>query len=165
MEKWKIIKEHKPTKYIITREVSNFGNIRDTWKSGIVRIHQGSNDNGYRKLDINGFISKFSIHCLVYRYFIGEIPESYEVDHIDDVRYNNHFNNLQTLSKNDNLKKMRFNKKKKGNCIDRKDGRKKKYIFVYYIGDDKYHQAFYTKAERDELQLLYIELIQDGIIH
>lgn len=45
------------------------------------------------------------VHQIVWEAFNGEIPEGYEVDHVDDNPSNNRLDNLQLLSHSDNLKK------------------------------------------------------------
>lgn len=42
---------------------------------------------------------------LVYAYFVGDIPDGYEVDHIDNNPFNNSLENLRILTKEENLKK------------------------------------------------------------
>jgi len=45
------------------------------------------------------------LHRLVYETFVGEIPEGYEIDHIDADTSNNHISNLQLITNEQNLKK------------------------------------------------------------
>lgn len=42
---------------------------------------------------------------LVYAYFIGDIPDDYDVDHIDNDPTNNKLSNLRLLTREENLKK------------------------------------------------------------
>ena len=42
---------------------------------------------------------------LIYAYFIGDIPENYDIDHIDNNPYNNKLNNLRLLTREENLRK------------------------------------------------------------
>lgn len=60
--------------------------------------------DGYLKVSIttsNGTYNEF-LHRIVYRTFIGEIPKSMTVDHIDNDKLNNHFSNLQLLNGGEN---------------------------------------------------------------
>lgn len=69
---------------------------------------------GFRKksLDDNGYVRMmFStkkgprgrfLHNIVYTAFHGEIPEDYTIDHIDGNKLNNHYTNLQVLTRGDN---------------------------------------------------------------
>ena len=42
---------------------------------------------------------------LVYAYFIGDIPDNYDIDHIDNNPYNNQLSNLRLLTREENLRK------------------------------------------------------------
>ena len=55
------------------------------------------------------------IHRLVYESFVGEIPKNKEIDHIDGDTTNNSLDNIQILSRRDNMDK--FNDKKWGMTI------------------------------------------------
>ena len=46
-------------------------------------------------------------HRLVFEHFYGEIPDGYEIDHVDNNRLNNHISNLQLLSPEDNRRKKK----------------------------------------------------------
>ena len=75
------------------------------------------NHNGYDVINIYLHKKKktntFLVHRLMAMAWIDEIPEKYahiprnelQVDHIDDVRSNNHVDNLQWISKEDHIKK------------------------------------------------------------
>lgn len=65
----------------------------DTYKAHVVGLHQ----DGKRKY--------FMISRLVYSAFNGEIPNGYEVDHLNNNPQDNRLDNLQLLSHSDNLKK------------------------------------------------------------
>ena len=51
----------------------------------------------------------FLTHRLVWVWFNGDIPDQYDVDHIDDNPINNDISNLQLLSRKDNLTKRLLN--------------------------------------------------------
>ena len=53
----------------------------------------------------NGKAYTISEHRLVYAWFIGDIPAKYDVDHIDGNRMNNSLDNLQLLTRKENLAK------------------------------------------------------------
>ena len=165
-EIYKPLKEHKPSRIYKTREISNFGNIKNINNKGVITINNGYNNNGYRQVRISGKFYK--IHYLVYKYFIGDLPKDYGkykmvIDHIDDNRGNNHYSNLQLITHKENLEKKKFNKQKKGSCYIKKN-RNKKYVFSYYVDGKLYKQSFHTEAEQLELQKLYGELVEDGFI-
>lgn len=45
------------------------------------------------------------VHRVIWKAFNGEIPEGYEIDHIDNNRQNNQLSNLQLLTKSQNNQK------------------------------------------------------------
>ena len=53
----------------------------------------------------NGKAYTISEHRLVYAWFIDDIPEKYDVDHIDGDTMNNSLDNLQLLTRKENLAK------------------------------------------------------------
>lgn len=81
-------------------EISNFGNCRRKMNNGIYKIINGSILNrgkGYKYFQINrnGKRINFLFHILVAKYFIGERPDKYDIDHIDRNSLNNNVNNLR----------------------------------------------------------------------
>lgn len=54
----------------------------------------------------------FYVHRLVWETFNGEIPEGKEIDHIDNDTRNNHIDNLQLVTRRQNL--IKFNREKYG---------------------------------------------------
>jgi DNA-directed RNA polymerase specialized sigma subunit len=47
----------------------------------------------------------FYVHRLMYETFVGEIPEDREIDHIDGDTSNNNIDNIQILSRRENINK------------------------------------------------------------
>lgn len=64
---------------------------------------------------------------LVYAYFIGDIPDNYDIDHIDNDPFNNKLNNLRLLTREENLKK-RF--------LDNADNCKNQWDYIKKHKDD-----------------------------
>lgn len=50
------------------------------------------------------------VHRLVYETFVGKIPEGLQIDHINNVRTDNRLENLQLLSRLENVRKAKLNK-------------------------------------------------------
>lgn len=110
MEIWKVLPEKYPGVYL----VSNFGRIRS-----FSALRKGSfltpciNSSGY--LHITGKNKTLKMHQLVMDTFIGPRPKGYEVNHIDGNKLNNRLNNLEYITKRQNLehatKMGLFNKK------------------------------------------------------
>ena len=53
----------------------------------------------------NNYRKKFLVHRLVYEAFNGKIPEGYTIDHIDQNPLNNNIDNLQCITKQENIQK------------------------------------------------------------
>lgn len=52
-----------------------------------------------------GKTTSLTLSRLVYAWYIGDVSEKEDVDHIDNDPFNNDLNNLQLLSRKENLKK------------------------------------------------------------
>ncbi len=75
-------------------------------KNGILELCKITrNRYGYLVCLVNG--RTIAVHRLVYETFNNEIPEGYEVDHINFERDDNRLCNLQLLTHAENLKKRR----------------------------------------------------------
>ncbi len=95
--------------------ISNMGNIYSTRTKGCKPTSQGPmliksyrvSSSGYRnsKLSIDNRTSVHSLHTLVYKTFIGNIPHGFIVDHINGDKQCNWVTNLQAISQADNLAK------------------------------------------------------------
>lgn len=59
--------------------------------------------DGYCDVKFNG--RNIRIHRLIYTLVYGDIPENFQIDHIDNNKANNNINNLQLLSPKDNSAK------------------------------------------------------------
>lgn len=60
----------------------------------------GPASNGYRRLMLNGI--SYLEHRLVWLIFEGDIPDGYEIDHIDGDRANNRRTNLRLVTRQQN---------------------------------------------------------------
>lgn len=85
-------------------EVSNKGNVRSIKRnkslkpykdsSGYYEVKLYSEENGYKQL---------SVHRLVYKTFVGEIPEGMQVNHINEIKTDNSVENLNLMCCKDNV--------------------------------------------------------------
>ena len=69
---------------------------------------------GYRKIKIysdEGDRHIFSVHRLVWRAFFGDIPQGFDVDHINYDRGYNHVNNLRVIPAKHNRNKKKSGKR------------------------------------------------------
>ena len=77
--------------------VSNIGMVL---RNG--RFTRGNdNGHGYRTVAIAGRTAY--VHRIVFETLVGEIPDGYEIDHIDNSRDNNRLDNLRLVTHHDNL--------------------------------------------------------------
>lgn len=99
-EIWKSIKNYEGL-----YDASNYGRIRSL-KFGKVRILKpGKTKKGYLfvRLTKNGITKNFYVHRLVWEAFNGEIPDGYEINHIDENTGNNCLSNLSAASHKTNI--------------------------------------------------------------
>lgn len=86
MESWKKIPG-------IPYEASNLGRIRRKGGKVLRPIKAG---DGYQKLTVRG--RQEYIHRLVAMAWIGDIPQGWEVNHLDFDRHNNRLENLEIVT-------------------------------------------------------------------
>ena len=63
---------------------------------------------GYVRVLYYGRYVRF--HRLIYKYFNGEIPTGYVIDHIDHVRDNNRIENLRCITQRENMQNLKTEK-------------------------------------------------------
>lgn len=94
-------------------EVSNLGRVRSLDRRdslGRMRfgkvLKQNDDGNGYPFIALhnNGKTKQMHIHRIVANAFLGEMPNGYTVNHIDENKHNNHADNLEYLTPLDNLR-------------------------------------------------------------
>ena len=63
------------------------------------------NHNGYYRVGLckNSKIRFYMVHRLVWIAFNGQIPEGYEVNHINEVKSNNRLSNLNLMTRKENI--------------------------------------------------------------
>lgn len=93
-------------------EVSNLGRVRSFDRiDKIGRLHKGrilkdaKDGGGYPFVGLfkDGVCSKRKVHHLVAEAFLGERPNGYEVNHKDENKTNNCCNNLEYVTRKENL--------------------------------------------------------------
>lgn len=96
MEVW------KKSKYNETYYVSNEGRI----KNNDILLKPTKNSKGYLgvKLYCNGKPKCFRVHRLVWEAFNGEIPDGYEINHINENKEDNRLVNLNLMSHLENIR-------------------------------------------------------------
>ena len=72
--------------------------ISNTWRKKYVSLKS----NGYLQCTL--FRKRFYIHRLVYEAWIGNIPNGYDIDHINGIKTDNRVSNLRAVPRSENLK-------------------------------------------------------------
>lgn len=99
-------------------EISNFGDVNSLDRvviypdghpqrvKGTKSIRQTENSCGYMfvRLTRNGNAKNFYVHRLVASHFLGEDKDKLEVNHKDHDKKNNHVDNLEWVTRSENLK-------------------------------------------------------------
>lgn len=98
--------EWRPIEGYPDYEVSNCGRVKSL-KGGKERIlRPGSNNHGYPSvaLCVNGKPTSITVHKLVAEFFLGKRPENHEVNHKDGNRANAHVDNLEYVTRSENVR-------------------------------------------------------------
>lgn len=108
MELWKTIS------YASNYEVSNMGNIKNLKTNKLITINydrlKKDNSRARPGLSHDGKITGYYLHRIVAEHFIDNPDNLPEVNHIDGDFYNNKANNLEWISKLDNMRHASENK-------------------------------------------------------
>lgn len=78
----------------------------------LVQVKPTVDKDGYLRLNIKN--TTVSVHRLVYETFIGEIPDGYEIDHINNIRNDNRLSNLRCVTHTENMNNPISLKNRKG---------------------------------------------------
>ena len=104
----------KTISYASNYEVSNFGNIKNKKTQRLVKINyerlKRDNKRARPGLSHNGINKAYYLHRIVAEHFIQNPNKLPEVNHIDGDYYNNKADNLEWISKLDNMRHASENK-------------------------------------------------------
>lgn len=92
-------------------EINENGTILRNVKSKkqmLIKLDMHHSNNGYYAawIHIKGKTLHLMIHKLVAECWLGDIPEGYEIDHIDRNPHNNHYTNLRYVTHSEQMKNM-----------------------------------------------------------
>ena len=96
MEKWKTILEND------NYEISDNGNFRNK-KGRVLKLNTNSRGYLYCNISTKGKVTKVKIHILVAKCFVDNIQNKETVNHIDGDKLNNHYSNLEWLTRKENI--------------------------------------------------------------
>ena len=85
-------------------EISNFGNIKSTYKNKLLKFQQDK--DGYFQVNLyeNKIGKTHKIHRLVAFHFIENSENKLQVNHIDGNKQNNNYSNLEWCTTQENTK-------------------------------------------------------------
>lgn len=86
-------------------QASNFGRIKSLYYGKEKILKPSKNKCGYLIVFLykNGIKKTCKVHRLVWMAFNGEIPEGYEINHINEDKTDNRLENLSLMSHKDNI--------------------------------------------------------------
>jgi len=96
--------------------IDEYGNIKNNKTNRKMKQHLHS--KGYFDIELrnnNSERRKFLVHRLVAKYFIDNYSDDMTVDHIDNNRQNNFYQNLECVSLSENIKRSINRKKERKN--------------------------------------------------
>lgn len=109
---WGISVEEKDGKYVITRIAIKTGFCKNLVKRELIfreikKFHKYGKDKSYLAtiISVDNKPKSLLLSRVLYAWFKGDIPDGYDVDHIDNNSMNNSLDNLQLLTREENLKK------------------------------------------------------------
>ena len=94
-----IIDNKEYTKIDDNYYISKYGDIYSVRSKRYLKHY--INIDGYHRVDL--YKKHKKIHILVYRYWIGDIPKGYQVNHKDDDKDNNYIENLYLGTQKENI--------------------------------------------------------------
>lgn len=118
----------------VWKQVKGYEGLYDLRNDGLIYSHPRKGTKGgytYGSIDSDGYLlfelskngkqKRMGINKLVYETFIGEIPEGYDVHHINHIRTDNRIENLELISKSEHAKKhIEEHKNKSINAMNKK---------------------------------------------
>lgn len=99
IENWKLIRGFDG-KY----EVSDHGKVRRSSAKEMLRVSVTQKGYPYVTLSIPGNSKNVMVHILVAAAFLGDRPSGLVINHIDGVKTNNHYSNLEYCTSADNIR-------------------------------------------------------------
>lgn len=85
--------------YYISKRGTLFTSLKRVGVKG-----KGHGRKGTTTVISNTWRKRFYIHRLVYEAWIGNIPNGYDIDHINGIKTDNRVSNLRIVSRSENLK-------------------------------------------------------------
>lgn len=90
-------------------EVSNYGRIRNIKRLKPIKLKDNGHGYIYWQRNDKGKMKNAYVHRTVYSAFVGNIPEGYQINHINFERGCNEISNLELSTNKENMKHSRDN--------------------------------------------------------
>jgi len=137
--------------YELLYQVSNFGRVKSIIKNKYIGYKINCKYNEYPRVTLykNGKRKTFRIHHLVWDQFGDNERNGLQVDHIDEIKSNNHIDNLQLLTNRQNNSKTKLTKKDKTSKYTGVDWMKcrEKWRSRIQINGKHHHLGYYDTQE------------------
>ena len=108
----------------------------------------------FSSLIINGVKKNITSHILVMRYFVGDRPENYHIDHINRNKQHNCLCNLRYVTASENQKNKSPRLTKTGSVVNKR--------FHYSINGKRFSKVFASKERALIAQDIYKMFISSG---
>lgn len=126
------------------KEARMIGSFNNKYAGKLIRSKDSS---GY--YIVNVCRTTFKAHRIIYTLCKGEIPNGYQVDHINGIRDDNRMDNLRLVTNAGNARNRRLRSDNKtgvnGVCFDKESG---KYLATVKVGDKQKNVGRYLTIEQ-----------------
>ena len=92
-------------KYLIDEQGNIYSNLKNRYLSINKKVYATVS-----LVNSHGLQRQFSVHRLLYETYVGEIPQGYQIDHIDGNKLNNSLENLEAVTPKENSRRAVNNK-------------------------------------------------------
>ncbi|MBR1146691.1 HNH endonuclease [Bradyrhizobium sp. AUGA SZCCT0431] len=111
-------------------------------KGGLVG---GPTSQGYLKCKVHQ--RWHPVHRLIWIFHFGQIPDGYEIDHINFIRDDNHIENLQALTPTENRERSYVNRSHQGAGVTFHKRTRKWFVRLMIGGVRRGYKGYSTKTE------------------
>lgn len=142
-------------------QVSNYGRVKNRHNR---IIKQETVKGGYHRVHLwkNGKDSHKMISVLVYKTFIGDIPNKMQVNHIDENKDNNNVSNLNLMTPRENCNWGTRNERSR--VLQLNDNHKSKKVKVYKYPSMEFIEIYPSRKEVErKLGCYNVKKVIDGI--
>lgn len=156
-----------------TYEVSEYGDVKSVDRAikrgGKIHKIKGKKlkhkicRNGYHRVGLskNGKTKHKSVHRLVAKLFIGKPNKKLEINHIDGNKSNNHFTNLEWVTRSENMKHAVANGLVT-HVFEYPKSQRKPVVKKELSGKEFWYKSLAEASEKDGISVSYLSQIING---